>query len=347
MADAEEPFYLCSLPEPDPFEMPAGLGGPRAEAIRLLANKWDNGTTLRFHFLQNPEWDWPEEQKDAVRSAFLAWKAIGIGLNFAETPSANGATLLIGRLQDGRSWSWVGTDVLRNRDKGRNMNFGWDLTTAWGRATALHEIGHALGMPHEHQNPKSGIVWNEAAVLAYYKGPPNNWDEATIRHNILRKLDPAEVEGSNWDVRSIMHYPFKAGLISEPIECAAGISPTYVMSANDIAFVGRFYPLLDDGVPLAVGTSAAMPREPGAHSVFRFIPEETREHVIETRGESDTRLVLYERRGERWSVIAEADDAARDRNAVIRVPLQAGAEYLVAARTYFAADADEYLLAIE
>ena len=48
----------------------------------------------------------------------------------------------------------------------RTMNFGWDLTTSYGHDTALHEIGHTLGFPHEHQNPTAGIVWNEPAVLA-------------------------------------------------------------------------------------------------------------------------------------------------------------------------------------
>ncbi|MGQ3139712.1 MAG: hypothetical protein ACT6Q5_14255 [Sphingopyxis solisilvae] len=346
MTHADEVYHLCSLPQPDPFELPADIASPRAEAIRLLANKWDNGTILRFHFLQSSEWDWPEAQKQVVRNAFKAWKAVGMGLEFVETPTANGATLLIGRLQDGRSWSWVGTDVLSNRDKGRNMNFGWDLTTDWGHATALHEIGHAIGMPHEHQNPKSGIVWNEAAVLEYYKGPPNNWKEPAIRYNILRKLDPAEVEGSDWDVKSIMHYPFKAGLISEPASCANGTTPNYVMSANDSAWVARFYPLPGDGVPIAVGDTAALPREPGAQSSFCFTATDSREHLVETRGESDTRLMLYERRGERWAAVAAADDAARDSNAEIRADLQAGTDYLVTARTYFAAEADQYLLAI-
>lgn len=347
MTETADLYHLCSLPEPDPFELPADIGEPRARAIRLLANKWDNGTILRFHFLQSLEWDWPEEQKEVVRTAFKAWMAVGIGLEFRETPTANGATLLIGRLQDGRSWSWVGTDVLSNRDKGRNMNFGWDLTTDWGRATALHEIGHAIGMPHEHQNPKAGIVWNEDAVLAYYKGPPNRWKEPAIRHNILRKLDPDEVEGSTWDMRSIMHYPFKAGLISQPPECAGGTPANYVMSASDIEWIARFYPLLGDGAPIAVGGTATLPREPGAHSAFVFTAAANREHVVETRGESDTRLILYERRGERWAVIAESDDAARDLNATIKVPLAAGQQYLVTARTYYAAEADQYLLAIE
>ncbi len=53
--------------------------------------------------------------------------------------------------------------------------------------TAAHEFGHAIGLGHEHQNPAGGIQWNEPVVLQNLAGPPNNWDEATIRHNVLNK----------------------------------------------------------------------------------------------------------------------------------------------------------------
>ena len=59
------------------------------------------------------------------------------------------------------SASYVGTDNLGIDSAKSTMNFGWDLTTPYGHTTALHEIGHAIGFPHEHQNPKGGIVWNE------------------------------------------------------------------------------------------------------------------------------------------------------------------------------------------
>jgi len=41
-----------------------------------------------------------------------------------------------------------------------------DKAYAFGLDTAVHEIGHSLGFPHEYQNPKAGIVWNEEAVYA-------------------------------------------------------------------------------------------------------------------------------------------------------------------------------------
>ena len=53
------------------------------------------------------------------------------------------------------------------------MNFGWDLTQPGEIDTAIHEIGHTLGFPHEHQNPHAGIVWDEEAVYAALAQPPN------------------------------------------------------------------------------------------------------------------------------------------------------------------------------
>ena len=58
--------------------------------------------------------------------------------------------------------------------------------------TAGHEFGHAIGLAHEHQNPAGGIEWNEARVIQDLSGPPNNWDEAQIRHNVLKKYEVKE-----------------------------------------------------------------------------------------------------------------------------------------------------------
>ena len=100
------------------------------------------------------------------------------------------------------------------------MNFGWNINVSGsnGLDTALHEIGHAIGFHHEHQNPNAGIVWNEDAVYDYFartQTPP--WDKAKTDHNILNKIDPLTVDGSDWDPNSIMHYSFRRGLIREPV----------------------------------------------------------------------------------------------------------------------------------
>src|SRR6266540_903427 len=165
------------------------LAPGRARAIRLIRAKWVNGTVLHYYFL-----DGPNAQQQAVRDAFAEWKQLGIGLDFVEVRDRSEAEVRVAYADDG-SWSYVGRDVLGISSTQPTMNFGWDLTDDYGHTTALHEIGHTIGFPHEHQNPFAGIVWDEPAVYAYFSGAPNNWPQDQTFNNVLRKLDRSEVEG--------------------------------------------------------------------------------------------------------------------------------------------------------
>ena len=49
-----------------------------------------------------------------------------------------------------------------------------------------------------------------------------------VKRNILRKLDPTEVEGSPWDQTSIMHYAFPGGLIKDPETVRGGNGAIFV-----------------------------------------------------------------------------------------------------------------------
>lgn len=282
-----------------------------------------------------------------VRDAFEKWMLLGIGLTFRDVPTPTTATLLIGRNQGDGSWSYVGTDVISNRRNGCNMNFGWDLTTPWGNATALHEIGHALGLHHEHQNPYAGLVWDEAAVLEFYSGSPNNWDEDKIRYNILRKINPKEVKGTDWDPRSVMHYPFKDGLISAPAAWTNGTPRNYTMSQPDVDWVRVSYPPLTNAQPITSGSEAPLSLEPGAQDHFVFEPDESRPFTIGTRGRSDAKLTVYRVDSDKLRPVAQADDAAKDENASVQVHLEKGRRYLIATKTYYAGDTDRMALTVD
>lgn len=337
MTDTNHPDHFCKKPEADPFAMPPGMAEPRTRAILLKKEIWPNGKLLTYHFLQNPDWTWTEAQKQMVRWGFAQWMALGIGLRFAETARPDQAILRIGYLPDD-SWSWVGRELERHsKPDGRNMNFGWNLTDAWGRATVLHEIGHAIGMPHEHQNPQSGIVWNEPAVYKYYGTLPKPWKPSEIYENVIRKLVVDSVSGSPWDPNSIMHYPTKAGLIATPETLRLNGTPAnYGLSPNDIAWARFWYPPRGAARPISLGETLHFQTELGDEMEFAFTPDETREFKFQTGGATDLLLELVTIDGDKETVVAQVDDSATGDNAAIVCRLEAGSRYVARARVIFA-----------
>jgi hypothetical protein len=74
----------------------------------------------------------------------------------------------------GSSESAVGRQVLNVSLAEPTTLYGWSLLTRYGSGTALHELGHVLGMEHEHQNPYAGITWHEETVYKSLGGPPTS-----------------------------------------------------------------------------------------------------------------------------------------------------------------------------
>lgn len=331
----DQPRY-CALPVVPPRPIAHGIAGERLRAIFAHGKKWVNGTVLHYHFFRNASWRGTERQQSVVRAAFDRWKGCGIGLEFREVGSPEEAEIRIGFLEGDGSWSYVGRDILTIGTAERTMNFGWDISHDLD--TALHEIGHTLGMPHEHQNPHAGIVWDDEAVYAALAAPPNNWDRETTKHNIIRKLDPNEVVGSEWDPDSIMHYPFEAGLIAKPADYANGLTPKGGLSPLDKEYVFQFYPppAKAEPPPLEPFQSVRLALDPGQQRDFRIEPDETRYYEIQTFGPADTVLVLFEDVDGDYRYVSGDDDSGTDRNARIRARLRRGRKYVARLRLYYA-----------
>jgi len=333
-------------------EFPAGMNPHRTNLIIGNLQKWVNGTILHYYFFNrqtdgrtvfftdgSSEWvTWvgSENEKAVVRKAFELWKNVGIGLEFKEVDSPDEAEIRIGFERGDGAWSYLGREVREAGQDDRTMNFGWDITRDID--TAIHEIGHSLGFPHEHQNPFSGIVWDEEAVYAALAEPPNSWSREKTFHNIIRKISSDDVQGSSWDPDSIMHYPFESGLIKAPTEYRNGLQPAGGLSARDKTWAKTFYPPLTkaDYAELKVLQSQELNIPAGEQKNFYITPTASRYYDIRTFGESDTVMVLFQEENGELRYRTGDDDSGVDRNAAIRVKLFKGKKYVLRIRLYYA-----------
>lgn len=334
----------CSLPDVPARQLPDDISPHREYLIRTLEKKWVNGTKLRYYYFRDGMYsiDDVDSQIEKVDAAFDAWRNVSIGIEFEETDSVDEAEVRIGFQRGDGTWSYLGRDILEYPGQYEpTMNFGWDLTQdprGDGVDTPIHEIGHTLGFPHEHQNPLAGIDWNEQAVIDYFSGPPNNWSIQRINRNILDKYPTESIQGSDWDPNSIMHYAFHAALINGPNPYnEQGITPEDGLSSIDEDRVKAFYPAQNGNglTSLKPFKSHIISLGPGEQHNFAIEPSATRDYTIQTFGYSDTVMILFEDQDGDLKYVKGDDDSGTDLNAKIIRRLYAGRRYVLRLRLYF------------
>jgi hypothetical protein len=220
----------------------AALDTPSALGVDI-SKKWARGRTLTVCFLGGST----TLQKRVQNYASQWMQFANIKLQFISGTSANIRIAFTGK--GGGSSSYVGTGSLSIKIPLPTMHLGLDDTSpplTVQRAT-LHEFGHALGCIHEHQQPKSTIVWNKPVVIADHKGI---WDPETVKRNIFDKYTPAQVSSSNFDQHSIMLYPIPLRWTLNGFSSQLNTS----FSTTDKAFISAMYPFTTKR-PLVVPTN--------------------------------------------------------------------------------------------
>ena len=297
--------------------------GNRQRALFVFRKMWVNGSNLHVRFLEGT----PRQQAIAKEQA--SWWTEHANLKFI-FDDATDAQIRIAFDENDGAWSYIGTDASQIPLNQPTMNLGF-----LDGGTAAHEFGHAIGLAHEHQNPDGGIQWNEEEVIRSLSGPPNNWNEAQIRHNVLNKYDTDQIKGSEFDPHSVMLYFFPDSWVLN----GKGTKANEVLSSMDKAFIASSEAYPKDAkrevVPLPViettGTAANI-GVPGEEDLFKFAVSTPGRHVIETGGQTDVVMKLFGP-GSQTALIAEDDDGGEGRNSKIAADLISG-EYFLQVRHY-------------
>jgi len=157
-----------------------------------------------------------------------------IGLNLIFVKSNEYADIKIAFDPNGGAWSYIGKDCLQTPQNEPSMNFGW-----FDVSTTIHEFGHALGMIHEHQNPKGNTIkWNEQKVYNWAR-KTQGWNQQNTYHNIIEKYNSNMINGSKFDPESIMLYFFPGSLTLNN----KGTHQNLRLSTNDVIYLNSMYPI--------------------------------------------------------------------------------------------------------
>lgn len=307
-----------------PMPLAAPRPGGRARAIAIRGTTWVNGSTLKVRFIGGTA-----NQRAIAREQAGWWEAVAnLHFEFGNAPNAD---IRISFDANDGAWSMIGTDARSVPLNQATMKLGF-----LDGGTAAHEFGHAIGLGHEHSNPEGGIRWNEPVVIAALAGPPNFWDEATVRHNVFRKYSVDQINGTEFDPESIMLYAFPAEWTLNNVATRSND----VLSRLDKEFVAgaKMYPRGSPGVnrttPLVVGAARLQQSigHPGEEDVFLLQADTEAVYEIDTRGATDVYMKLFGPDSP-TALIAEDDDSGYGQNARISKALLPG-QYWVQVRHY-------------
>jgi hypothetical protein len=212
-----------------------------------------NGVSLKIDPMQD-EIDklFSENKKykieDAIKKVVMERLQPIVNLKFEFVTNPAVSEIRISFDPNGGAWSYVGSDVLNYKNKKEaTMNLGW-----FDVPTTLHEFCHAIGMVHEHSNPfGSVILWNEPRVYKWAKRT-QGWDKETTKSNIIERYKKNEINGSEFDPRSIMLYFFPGTLVDDPLTkkcCGKGTNQNLMFSPFDVLFLNNIYPSSKDMLP--------------------------------------------------------------------------------------------------
>lgn len=146
-------------------------------------------------------------RRDMVRKVFTYYENV-LGVNFTETAGSPANTLLFRDTDANKAWSYVGPQAgsKTHVNIGANWNGGSTALNSYSWDTAIHEIGHALGLEHTGHYNGAGVTWagdsefwNDTKMLStmsYFRPNDNN--------GVLGSTEHSTISGSNLNNATLM-----------------------------------------------------------------------------------------------------------------------------------------------
>lgn len=155
-----------------------------------------------------------------------------VGIKFTFVPHGKG-NVRIGFNPQGGSNALVGTDNRDDTNSLTTVNYGW-LDTA----TIIHEMCHVLGMIHEHQNPRGNTIDWDTEKVYKWANDTYGWNKQKTYHNIIEAYKVDQINGSEFDPKSIMLYFFPGSITKN----GKGTHMNHRLSLTDAQWLYKMYP---------------------------------------------------------------------------------------------------------
>lgn len=214
--EVNEPFFLC---DKRTFESNSQMNKIKTFKTDFL---WNYYPTINVFFLEGTL-----EEKNIVNTAINIWNTF-TSIKMIIIDEINMSNVRISFQKGKGNFSYLGTYCLLLEEK-ETMNIENPKLYI-----VLHQLGHVLGLSHEHQHPESGLKWNIHNII---KDLENVWDYEKIKRNIIETNSIENYFGKRYDPYSIMHFS-----IPEKWMNGKSIPKNEMLSKDDIEVIRTLYP---------------------------------------------------------------------------------------------------------
>ncbi|SEJ83485.1 Astacin (Peptidase family M12A) [Sphingomonas sp. OV641] len=236
---SDHPMVIgIALAKLEPFRSPSQVAAPEVQSLDFEQSRtfqpdpnaalWPVGSTLRVRFLGGGN-----AQKNLFQETMGEWlKSANVKVRYV---SSGASDIRVSFPSTFENFSYVGRNALRVPADEATMHLGFPVDQPGARGGYLHEIGHALGLAHEHQNPRARDIWDREAVLNFSRSKMN-WDDQTTQLNFFAI---GSYPGARaLDLDSVMTYSLPAELF----KTGQPFRPGQDLSESDRAYIAQLYP---------------------------------------------------------------------------------------------------------